>query len=453
VTAHGTAASIKVADLTKRYHLYDRPLDRLLQMAFRGRRTFYRDFWALHGVSFEIPRGCTVGVIGRNGSGKSTLLQILAGTLSPTEGSVAVAGRVSALLELGAGFNPEFTGRENVFLNGAIMGLSREAMTHRFAAIEAFAEIGEFIDQPVKTYSSGMYVRLAFATAINVDPDVLLVDEALAVGDAVFQYRCIRRIKEMQAQGVTILFVSHDLSAVKALCDSAILLERGRLAAQGDPYEVINAYQALIMAGAGADADTGADADADTGADTDADTGAGTDAGADADTGAGTDAGAVRALRGSFRHGNGNAAIADVSVLSPGERPIEVVSSGDEMVVRVRARVNRAVADPVIGIMVRNRLGMDLYGTNTELLGSKLSDAGPGDALEARFQLRCHLGGGDYAVTVAIHTAGGVSCDWIDDAVFFKVLGSKSAEGLVNLHAQVETASVARPADPVDSHV
>ncbi|MBM3267168.1 MAG: ABC transporter ATP-binding protein [Candidatus Sericytochromatia bacterium] len=401
-------AAIAVADLAKRYELYDRPVDRLLQMAFRGRRTFYRDFRALDGVSFEIPRGRTVGVIGRNGSGKSTLLQILAGTLNPTGGTVAIGGRVSALLELGAGFNPEFTGRENVFLNGAIMGIGREAMTQRFDRIAAFAEIGDFIDQPVKTYSSGMYVRLAFATAINVDPDILLIDEALAVGDAVFQYRCIRRIKELQAQGVTILFVSHDLSAVKSLCDRVMLLERGRLVAEGEPYGVINQYQALVMA----------EEERQDGA------------------------GHAAPDRGSFRHGNGDATLLEVAVLDADGHRAEMVPTGGDLAVRVRARAVRPLARPVIGFMLRNRLGLDFYGTNTELLGHSLPACEPGDEFEAIFRARCHLGPADYAITAAIHSADGLSCDWIDDAVFFKVLGDSTFEGLVNLHAALDVRSL-----------
>jgi ABC-type polysaccharide/polyol phosphate transport system ATPase subunit len=402
-----TENAIRVAGLSKRYQLYDRPIDRLLQMAFRGKRTFYRDFHALADVSFTVPRGRTVGVVGRNGSGKSTLLQILAGTLAATEGTVRAAGRVAALLELGAGFNPEFTGRENVFLNGAIMGMARETMARRFAEIERFAEIGEFIDQPVKTYSSGMYIRLAFATAINVDPDILLVDEALAVGDAVFQYRCIRRIKELQERGVTILFVSHDLSAVKTLCETALLLEHGRLVAEGDPYTVINSYKALVMS-------------------------------EEERAEAGESPGRAPDLAGSFRHGNGDAAIAGVFVQSPDQERLEIVEAGEDVAIRVAVRTACPIADPVVGFMIRNRLGIDLYGTNTELLGHSIGQVRPGEEFAVTFRLRCHLCSGDYSVTAAVHTGGGVSCDWIDDAVFFRVLGTKTAEGLVDLHAGVE---------------
>jgi len=239
--------AISVRGVGKMYRIYDRPQDRLKQMLLRGRRMYGREFWALRDVSFEVARGETVGIIGRNGSGKSTLLQIIAGTLAPSEGEVTVNGRVAALLELGSGFNPEFTGRENVFLNGAILGISREEMEMRFDDIAAFADIGEFIDQPVKFYSSGMVLRLAFAVQAQVNPDILIVDEALAVGDFLFQHKCMSKMRELKEQGTTILFVSHDTAAVKAHCNWAIMLKNGVQFATGDTDEVcVTYYHSLI---------------------------------------------------------------------------------------------------------------------------------------------------------------------------------------------------------------
>jgi lipopolysaccharide transport system ATP-binding protein len=246
--------AINVRDVSKHYVMFDRPEHRLKQMivprlrramGLEGRR-YYRNFAALEGVSFEVPRGETVGIIGRNGSGKSTLLQIICGTLNPTRGKVTVNGRIAALLELGAGFNPEFTGRENVYLNAAILGLKRAEVDERFDSIARFAEIGQFIDRAVKTYSSGMYVRLAFAVAINVDPDILVVDEALAVGDEAFRRKCYARIEEIQSKGGTILFVSHGAQTIVQLCSRAILLDGGELILQGDPKTVTGQYQRLI---------------------------------------------------------------------------------------------------------------------------------------------------------------------------------------------------------------
>lgn len=240
--------AIKVERLSKCFHIYDKPRDRLLQMLSHGRKQFFREFWALHDVSFIIKKGETVGIVGRNGSGKSTLLQIICGTLTPSFGQVQTMGRVAALLELGSGFNPEFSGRENVYLNAAVLGLSKEETDSRFAEIEAFAEIGDFIDQPVKTYSSGMMVRLAFAVAINVDPQILIIDEALSVGDELFQRKCFARIEAIKASGATILFVSHSGSTIVELCDRAILLDGGDMLAEGTPKSIIGKYQKLLYA-------------------------------------------------------------------------------------------------------------------------------------------------------------------------------------------------------------
>jgi len=233
---------IRAANLSKSYQIYSKPHHRLLQGLFRSRKRFYSDFMALQDVSFEVRRGEMVGIIGRNGSGKSTLLQILCGTLAPTAGSVEVKGRIAALLELGAGFNPEFTGRENVYMNAAILGLSTAEIDERFEQIVSFADIGDHLEQPVKTYSSGMYMRLAFSIAVAVDPDIFVVDEALSVGDIAFQNKCMARIRKMSERGTTILFVSHDLSTTQVLCDRVVWLNGGRVARIGDPVQVSREY-------------------------------------------------------------------------------------------------------------------------------------------------------------------------------------------------------------------
>lgn len=240
--------AIQVENLSKCYQIYDKPRDRLMQMLMRGYKQFFREFWAVRDVSFDIKKGETVGIVGKNGSGKSTLLQMICGTLNPTAGNINVHGRVAALLELGSGFNPEFTGRENVYMNAAILGLSKDETDSRYQEITDFADIGEFIDQPVKSYSSGMLVRLAFAVAINVDPDVLIVDEALAVGDELFQRKCFSRIEEIKKKGATILFVSHAGSTIVELCDSAILLDAGELLCTGKPKAIVARYQKLLYA-------------------------------------------------------------------------------------------------------------------------------------------------------------------------------------------------------------
>jgi lipopolysaccharide transport system ATP-binding protein len=240
--------AIRVSNLSKCYHIYDKPRDRLLQMLARGRKQLYREFWALQDVSFEIKKGETVGIVGRNGSGKSTLLQLICGTLNPTSGTIQTNGRIAALLELGSGFNPEFTGRENVYMNAAVLGLAKEETDVRYDDIVAFADIGEFINQPVKTYSSGMMVRLAFAVQATVDPDILIVDEALAVGDEKFQRKCFARLEDLKSQGTSILFVSHAGPQVIELCDKALLLEQGTRLMYTSPMPVIRTYQELLYA-------------------------------------------------------------------------------------------------------------------------------------------------------------------------------------------------------------
>lgn len=242
--------AIRVSNLSKCYQIYETPRDRLKQFVLpklyrilgKQPKQYYREFWALKDVSFEIKKGETVGIIGRNGGGKSTLLQLICGTLFPTNGGIQTNGRIAALLELGSGFNPDFTGRENVYLNGTVLGLSKEEIDARFDDIAAFADIGDFIEQPVKTYSSGMFVRLAFAIQANVDPEILIVDEALAVGDAYFVHRCMARFHDLQTKGTTIIFVSHDASSVKRLCGRALWLKNGHLISVGDAATVVDAY-------------------------------------------------------------------------------------------------------------------------------------------------------------------------------------------------------------------
>jgi ABC-type polysaccharide/polyol phosphate transport system ATPase subunit len=235
--------AIQVDKLSKCYQIYDTPRDRLLQMLARGRKQYFKEFWSLKDVSFTVKKGETVGVIGRNGAGKSTLLQLICGTLNPTSGNIYTSGRIAALLELGSGFNVDFTGRENVFMNGALLGLSKEEIEAKFDAIAAFADIGHFLEQPVKIYSSGMFARLAFSVAVHVDPSLLIVDEALSVGDMAFQEKSITRMKEIRESGTSILFVSHSLSAVRNFCDRAVWLENGKLRADGERLRICDDYQ------------------------------------------------------------------------------------------------------------------------------------------------------------------------------------------------------------------
>ena len=362
----------------------------------------HSDFWALKDIGFEVEPGETMSLVGPNGCGKSTLLQIVSGILQPTTGRVVTRGRIAALLELGAGFNPEFSGRENVYLNGEIMGLSRGEIDRAMPSIEAFAEIGEFIERPVKEYSSGMYVRLAFSTAIHVDPDILIVDEALAVGDAVFANRCVRKFEELRERKVTVLFVSHDLGLVKQLSDRAILLLNGRIAAQGKPSDVINRYIGLVLERQKAQT-------------------------AKEDR-----------VRGSFRHGDGTSEITSVEILDASGEPVGAVKSGEDVTVRVRAKFHTDQAHPMVGILIRTRIGMDVYGTNTGVENIDLGQLKAGDELTVDFQLACWLMPQQYTLTVATQSADGSSHDWLDDAIAFEVIDSKVATGVANLRAQIQ---------------
>ncbi len=412
------STALRVERVSKQYRIYDHPNDRLKEMLTRGRWKRHREFWALHEISFDIEAGTTTGIVGPNGSGKSTLLQIITGTLEPTHGNVWYEGRVAALLELGAGFNSEFTGVENVYMNAALMGISRSEAEALLPEIERFAEIGPFIRQPVKTYSSGMYVRLAFAVAISASPQILIIDEALAVGDAVFQHRCMRRLKQMQEAGVTIFFVSHDPSAVRALCSRAILLNEGHMIADGKPAEVLNRYQQLIMAREQAFDSAPATEDA-----------RAEDISVDADH--------SKLTNYSFRHGDGTAEVLKVELLNGSRRPVELVESGEPVTVRVRVLFFADVDDPVCGFMIRNRHGIHLYGTNTRLQEIDLGEVRRGEIIEVTFAFDCWLAPDSYSVAVAAHSLDAVSFDWIDGALFFQVMSGTPMEGVANLNAAV----------------
>jgi ABC-type polysaccharide/polyol phosphate transport system ATPase subunit len=430
--------ALRVEGVAKQYRIYEHPSDRLVESLTRGRVKRHREFWALRDVSFEVEKGTTTGIVGPNGSGKSTLLQIVTGTLEPTHGRVLVEGRVAALLELGAGFNPEFTGLENVYMNAALMGFSRRETDGRLKDIERFAEIGDFLHQPVKTYSSGMYVRLAFAIAVNTDPDVLVVDEALSVGDTIFQHRCVRRIREMQEAGTTILFVSHESTLVRALCSRAIFLNAGRMLADGEPMDVLNRYQRLIMAREEAYDDVAA-------------SGAGASANAVDESVA--DRTSMTAVVGrapltyTYRHGNRDAEIVSAELVSARGGPVELVDSGDAVIVRMKILFHRDVEHPVCGFMIRNRHGINVYGTNTEQRGLLLGAARAGEVIEAEFAFDCWLGQEHYFVSVAAHSPEGVAFDWMDGVIFFRVACPVEMEGLANLNARASARRVNGPAE------
>ncbi len=389
------------------------------------RRRFHEDFWALRDVSLEIPRGQTFCIIGENGAGKSTLLQLVAGIMEPTQGKVVVNGRVSALLELGAGFNPEFSGRDNVYLNGSILGFSIAAMDAKYQSIVRFAEIGDFIDQPVKTYSSGMIVRLAFAVAIHVDPEILLVDEALAVGDIYFRQRCMRKVHELRRNGVTILFVSHSLPDVKSLGDHVVWLEGGAIRERGAPGAVVARYQAAM-------------------AEKDSRYVGGKSPAAPGDH---TPIHAPEIVEGiphiDHRHGDGRAEVIGIAVLDSAGRAAGSLEPGAPIVVRISVRANAPLARPNVGFMIRNHLGLDFAGSNTTRDGRALPPMAPGDVHTVDFHLELPiLYPGHFSFSPAI--ADGpledyTMCDWVDNAVTLSMNpGAGPVYGFMHIPTRIE---------------
>jgi lipopolysaccharide transport system ATP-binding protein len=392
-----------VQNVSKRYRLYKTPFDRIRELNPLRHTPLHTDFWALRDISFSVERGEVVSLVGPNGCGKSTLLQVISGILQPTMGRVVTRGRVAALLELGAGFNPEFSGRENVFINGEIMGISRAEMGRNLPLIEAFAEIGDFIHRPVKEYSSGMYVRLAFSTAIHVNPDILIVDEALAVGDAVFANRCIRKFEELREKKTTVLFVSHDLGLVKQLSHRAIFLLNGKIEAEGHPKHVIDKYIAVVLERQKAFEISD------------------------------------RRLHpsASNRHGDGSSEIQDVSLLDDSGQACHMISSGAAVTIRIRTLFRRDRVQPMVGILIRNRIGMEIYGTNTAIEHVELGEFGHGDELEIDFRFECWLTPQQYTVTVATQYSDGSSHDWLDDVMAFEVVSNRQAAGVTDLRAGI----------------
>lgn len=428
---------IRVAHVGKSYRMYRKPSERLLHAIFGGKDGGVSEFWALHDVSLDVRRGETFGIIGRNGSGKSTLLQIIAGTLQQTRGEVAVKGRVAALLELGSGFNPDFTGRENVYLNATILGLTRREIDERLDSILAFAGIGEFIDQPVRSYSSGMSVRLAFAVIAHVDADVLIVDEALSVGDVFFAQKCMRFLREFRKDG-TLLFVSHDAAAVTNLCDRALWLDSGIMKMQGSAKEVVETYMAQQHA-----------------ADRRSVAGASVHvlAGQDIEESAPDFRAAVQSRLGQagrmaiyefdpeqagLEFGSGMAKIVGVDLHDDAGGVLSLTEGGEIVRLRISARMEQEIKGLIFGFYLKDRLGQRLFGDNTYLTTLNAPVTGcAGEIVEAEFRFRMpRMPMGSYLVDVAI--ASGSQDDhtqhhWVHDALEIKALDRTMRYGLVGI--------------------
>jgi len=410
---------INVQHLNKVYRLYHRPSDRF-RAVLRPLKKYHQDFYALQDVSVQIGRGATLGVIGRNGSGKSTLLKIIAGILTPTGGTVNVKGRVAALLELGAGFNPLMTGMENIYFSGTIMGYTKREIDKRLWEMVDFAGIGDYLDQPVRTYSSGMFVRLAFAVAISVDPDILLVDEALAVGDMNFQARCFRKLASFRESGKTVIFVTHALDTLIRYCDRAIVLEKGRLVAQSDPKTAVDAYK-QIMAGC-VSSDTvlsdrrrhhhlsGSDSDAgQSGSDT-------------------------------LSYGNQKAQIVDCGLYDEAGRQARLLENGKPFTIRMKVKFQDDIANPIFAFTIKDLKGLEITGTNTEFKKLSPGSFRKGEAVEVKFDQVLNMQSGKYALSlgcVGNDENGLVVYHRLYDAVLFEVSSSMPMVGLYDLESRI----------------
>lgn len=435
--------AIRVRNLSKCYQIYDAPRDRLKQFVVprlqRLTRTppnqYFREFWALKDVSLEIKRGETVGIIGRNGSGKSTLLQIICGTLTPTGGMVETTGRIAALLELGSGFNPDFTGRENVYMNASVLGLSNEEINTRYNDIVAFADIGGFIEQPVKTYSSGMMLRLAFAVIAHVDADILVVDEALAVGDAFFTQKCMRFLRDFMKTG-TVLFVSHDTGSIKNLCNYAVWLETGKVLQEGSPKDVCELYlEAFYQAQQGKSSTTKLRSFKKP-----SNSFPLTDQRLNFINASNlrNDLQVFKFDPNAASFGKGGAQINDVRLLDENEHPLAWIVGGEKVTLRVIVHAYQDLCSPIIGFYVKDRLGQALFGDNTFLsYREKPVHCEKGREIQADFVFYMPLlPSGEYSITIAI--ANGTQeiheqHHWIHDAVLFKSESSSVASGLIGI--------------------
>lgn len=358
---------VEIKNLSKKYALYEKQSDRLKEVLSPFRKSYHKDFYALKDISLNVEKGEALGIIGVNGSGKSTLLKIITGVLSQTSGTVEVHGKVSALLELGAGFNPEYTGLENIYLNGTMMGYSKKEIDERLNDILEFADIGEFINQPVKQYSSGMFVRLAFALSINVHPDILIVDEALSVGDIFFQAKCFKKISDMKNEGTTIIMVTHDMGSILKYCDRALLLNKGDMVTIGNPHDTVDAYKRIL---------------------------------------AGADAGETKETKDSkinpSIYGNGKAEIFEYGIYDKKGEKTNVILKGEEFSVREKIKINDDIEEPIFTFTIKDKKGLDLTGTNSSMENKNIGKVKKGDEFEISWTQIMMLERGEYLISISV---------------------------------------------------
>lgn len=416
---------INVDRISKVYRLYHRHADRLKEALDPRRKKYHQDFYALKDVTFAVQRGETIGIIGKNGSGKSTLLKIITGILTPSAGAVHRQGKVSALLELGAGFNPELTGIENIYFSGTIMGYTRREMDARLDAIAAFADIADYLDQPVKTYSSGMFVRLAFAVAINVDPDILVVDEALAVGDISFQAKCFRKLNEFRAQGKTVLFVTHSLDSVIRYCSRTLVLDKGRIIAAADPKKAVDVYKQLLAESEAPPAQTGVRAQP-------------------FPTGALAEKLIVDSN--ALSYGNRKAEITDCGLFDEQLQPTQLLHHGRPFTIRMKIVFHDCVTDPIFAYTLKDLKGLEVTGTNTLFKQVPTGSYGPGDTVQVEFAQVMNGRSDRYSLSLGCtgyERDAFVVYHRLYDALLFEVVSPLQIVGFYDLESKITIQPVA----------
>lgn len=414
--------AIKVEHLNKVYRLYDKPIDRLKESLSLTKLTLHREHYALNDINFEIQKGETVGIIGTNGSGKSTILKIITGVLNPTSGKVEVFGRISALLELGAGFNMEYTGIENIYLNGTMIGYSKEEIDNRLETIVKFADIGEFINQPVKTYSSGMFVRLAFAVAINIDPEILIVDEALSVGDVFFQAKCYRKFEDFKKAGKTILFVTHDLSSVSKYCDRAILLNNGAKISEGIPKEVIDIYKKVLVHQLDENNGNIGENNKETNLEQEWKTN-------------------LNLNPNVLEYGNKFAEIIDFAIIDNKNKITNNLVKGESWTIKIKVVFNKNIQDPIFAFTIKDLKGTEITGTNSMLEKINTDEQQVGNMVQIAFTQIMNLQGGEYLLSLGC--TGYIDGDFtvyhrLYDVCNITVISDKNTVGYFDMNSEIK---------------
>ena len=436
-----TEHAIVVQDVTKVYRLYEKPIDRLKESLSLSHKSYHRDFFALNQISFHVKKGETVGIIGTNGSGKSTILKIITGVLTPTTGEVKVAGVISALLELGAGFNMDYTGIENIYMNGTMMGFSRKEMEAKLQDILDFADIGDFVYQPVKTYSSGMFVRLAFALAINVEPEILIVDEALSVGDVFFQSKCYRRMEEIRKNGTTILMVTHDMGSIIKYCDRVVLLNKGNFVAEGKPGQMVDLYK-KILANQMDDLETELqDMNDFSGGMQDAGAGEGGRGGNHGGHGEGLMKDKLTINPKRTEYGDGRAEIYDLGLFDERGNLTNLLLKGEKFTIREKIRFHADIQAPIFTYTIKDKKGADLTGTNTMYEGADIKPVKSGDCYEVDFTQKMTLQGGEYLLSMSctgFEQGEHVVYHRLYDVANLTVISNKNTVGVYDMESEVQ---------------